>query len=95
MGLTEKLLAAALTGAVLGAVGCGSTSSQAQPTTPEGASGEKHGCKGEHSCKAENGCKGEHSCNGQAAPGGDASGTPSPEGSGEKASCKAQGNCHS
>jgi hypothetical protein len=88
MGLSEKLLAAALTGAVLGAIGCAST--QSQPTTPEGATGEKHACKGEHAS-----CKGDHTCNGHAAPTGDAAPPePSAEGA-DKSSCKAAGSCHS
>jgi hypothetical protein len=68
MGYREKLLAAALTGAVLGAAGCGaSTASQTAGTTPVAASGEKHSCKGEASCNGQHSCKGEASCNGAAA----------------------------
>ncbi|MET0388534.1 MAG: hypothetical protein ABW321_21360 [Polyangiales bacterium] len=99
MTLSEKLLAAALSGAVLGAVGCASTSGQSQPTTPENAAGDKHGCKGEHGCSGEHSCGGKHGCKGEHA--GDA---PKPEGdaaaqsadsAGDKASCKGQGSCHS
>jgi hypothetical protein len=93
MSLSDKLLAAALTGAVLGAAGCASTASQSQPTTPESATGEKHQCKGGNSCQGEHHCKGEHSCNGSKAEGGEAA-APAAEGTGEKASCKQSGSCH-
>lgn len=93
MSLSDKLLAAALTGAVLGAAGCASTSSQSQPTTPEAAAGEKHQCKNGGSCQGDHQCKGEHSCNGGAAQGGEAA-APAAEGTGEKASCKQSGSCH-
>lgn len=95
MGLNDKLLAAALAGAVLGAVGCGA-SNQAQPTTPEGASGEKHQCKGEHQCSGQHQCKGEHGCGGQPQGAADPAAAPSGETSateGEKASCKGHGGC--
>ena len=101
MSLTDKLIAAALTGAVLGAVGCASTSSQSQPTTPEGVA-EKHSCKGEHSCNGQNSCKGENSCSGHehsADGSGDKAsckaGAQGADAAGDKASCKAQGSCHS
>jgi hypothetical protein len=95
MSLSDKLLAAALTGAVLGAAGCASTSSQSQPTTPESAAGEKHQCKGGNSCQGEHHCKGEHSCSGTKAEGGEAAApAPAAEGGGEKASCKQNGSCH-
>jgi hypothetical protein len=95
MSLSDKLLAAALTGAVLGAAGCASTASQSQPTTPESAAGDKHQCKGGNSCQGENHCKGEHSCKGSgAAAGGEAAAPGAAEGTGEKASCKQSGSCH-
>ncbi|HEX2676389.1 MAG TPA: hypothetical protein VHM19_07110 [Polyangiales bacterium] len=59
MSFTNKLIAAALTGAVLGAAGCSSTTANTEPTTP--AAGDKA------SCKAGGGsCKGAASCNGAA-----------------------------
>ena len=49
--LSERLLAAALLGSMLGASGCASTTAQTEPTTPPGASAEKASCKGQHGCK--------------------------------------------
>jgi len=102
MSLTDKLIAAAFTGAVLGAVGCASTASQAEPTTPGTATAEKHSCKGEASCSGKSSCKGEHSCSGQAQ-GADGSGEKASckaheqgaDAAGDKASCKSGGSCHS
>ena len=87
MSLMDKLLAAALTGAVLGAAGCASTAAQGEPTTP--AAGDKADCKGNASCKGADSCKGANaeggdkaSCKGQSACKGAGScngqGTPAP-----------------
>jgi hypothetical protein len=80
---SERLLAAALLGSVLGAAGCASTTAQSDSTMPPGASAEKASCKG------------QHGCNGEGTPGDTAGGvmgqgTP---GHGEKASCKGQHGC--
>jgi hypothetical protein len=75
---SERLLAAALLGSVLGAVGCASTAAQSTPTTPSGTSAEKASCKG------------QHGCNGEGTPGESAGGV---KADGEKASCKSHGSC--
>ena len=81
---TERLLAAALLGSVLGAMGgCASTTAQTEPTTP-GASAEKASCKGQNGCKGQ-GTPGESAAGVQTG-GGDATG--------EKASCKGQHGCN-
>jgi|SRR4051794_13704647 hypothetical protein len=80
---TERLLAAALLGSLLGASGCASTTAQSEPTTP-GATAEKASCKGQHGC-SEQGMPGE-SAGGVQAGAADASG--------EKGSCKGQHGCN-
>jgi hypothetical protein len=81
--LSERLLAAALLGSVLGAAGCASTSAQSEPTTP-GASAEKASCKGTHGCKG-NGTPGETAAGVE----GDGSSA-----GGEKMSCKSGHGCN-
>jgi len=80
MNLNGSLLVAAISGTLLGAVGCGAN--QAQPETPAAAmagndgapmaGGDKHACKGQNECKGQggcktdkNGCKGQNECKGQ------------------------------
>jgi len=76
---TERLLAAALMGSLLGAAGCASTAAQSKPTTaPPGSSAEKASCKGQHGCA------------GAGTPGERAGGV---KADGEKASCKAHSSC--
>jgi hypothetical protein len=83
MKLTESLLAAAVTGIVMGAAGCNKDAPPpANPTGPASAAttppadGAKHACKGQNNCKGQGGCKveGKNSCQGQNA-------------------CKGQGGC--
>jgi|SRR5689334_2801870 hypothetical protein len=79
---SERLLAAALLGSVLGAAGCSSTTAQSEPTMPN-ASAEKASCKG------------QHGCSGSGTPGETAAGVQSGSDSGgEKASCKGQHGCN-
>jgi hypothetical protein len=83
MKWTDDLLAAAVSGIVLGAaVGC--QQSNAPPASSPGSGsaattagpGAKHACKGQNQCKGQGGCKvdGKNSCKGQNA-------------------CKGQGGC--
>jgi hypothetical protein len=78
MKLTNNLIAAAVAGISLGAVGC---ANDPQPQTPAGATASasteaKHSCKGQNSCKGQGGCKTDkNACKGQN-------------------SCKGQGGCH-
>src|SRR6266540_575172 len=83
MKLAENLLAAAVSGIVLGAAG-GCQQSSAPPASSPGSSsaattaapGAKHACKGQNQCKGQGGCKveGKNGCKGQNA-------------------CKRQGGC--
>ena len=86
MKLTESLLAAAVSGIVMGATaGCEKNTQQPanSATTPPGSAPgsntpeTKHSCKGQNACKGMGGCKvdGKNSCKGQNA-------------------CKGQGGCH-
>jgi hypothetical protein len=76
MRLMESLVAAAVSGIVVGIAGCentpppntGATSAAAMPA----ANGAKHACKGQNGCKGQggcktdkNGCKGQNACKGQ------------------------------
>jgi hypothetical protein len=64
MKMTSNLVAAALAGISLGAMGCGAAN-DAQPQSPTNASAA-HSCKGQNSCKAQGNCKTDaHSCKGQ------------------------------
>ena len=85
MRITESLLAAAVSGIVMGATsGCDKNTAPANSaTTPAGspaagttAAEGKHSCKGQNACKGQGGCKveGKNSCKGQNA-------------------CKGQGGC--
>ena len=65
MSLNDKLIAAALMGAVLGAAGCASSPAAGEPTTP--AAGDKASCKGAMACKNADGTD-KASCKGAAAP---------------------------
>ena len=69
MNTQSGLLAAAVTGLLLGASGCASNSSaepEAPKPTPVASGGEAHGCKGMNACKGQGGCKTEaHGCKGQ------------------------------
>jgi hypothetical protein len=88
MKISTVLLAAAMGGALVGAVGCGQATPGAtdpaaaagsMPSTSAGpaAPGAKHACKGQNACKGQGGCKTDkNSCKGQNA-------------------CKGQGGCKS
>ena len=76
MRLTESLLAAAVTGIVMGAAaGCNKDAPPANSATTPPASGApaagqgdgKHSCKGQNGCKGQGGCKveGKNACKGQ------------------------------
>jgi hypothetical protein len=78
MKITTNLIAAALAGISMGAVGC--AGNEPAPQSSAGAAAtdmsQKHGCKGQNACKGQGGCKTEaHACKGQNA-------------------CKGQGGCH-
>jgi hypothetical protein len=80
MRLTSNLIAAAMAGISLGALGCASTETPAQSpsATPDATTdiSQKHGCRGQNACKGQGGCKTDaHACKGQNA-------------------CKGQGGCH-
>jgi hypothetical protein len=65
MKLTSNLIAAALAGISLGAMGC---ANDPQPQAPANASAAdaKHSCKGQNACKSQGNCKTDaHSCKGQ------------------------------
>jgi hypothetical protein len=70
MKITSNLVAAALAGISLGAIGC---ANDPQPQSPTNASaGAKHSCKGQNACKGQgncktdaNSCKGQNACKGQ------------------------------
>ena len=72
MNIHPGLLAAAVSGLLLGASGCASSSpAPAAPEAPPSASatpaagGEAHACKGMNECKGQGGCKTEqHACKG-------------------------------
>jgi hypothetical protein len=69
MNTHSGLLAAAVTGLLLGATGCASHTSSADPEapkpTPIASGGEAHACKGMNACKGQGGCKTEaHGCKG-------------------------------
>lgn len=80
MKMNDSLLAAAISGIVLGAGACAnappaqtvSTSTTSAPVVD----GTKHACKGQNNCKGQGGCKveGKNACKGQN-------------------TCKAQGGC--
>ena len=68
MKISTVLLAAAMGGALVGAVGCGETAHPAtDPSAAAGsmpatsgapaAPGAKHACKGQNACKGQGGCK--------------------------------------
>lgn len=74
MDVTKNLLAAAVSGAVLGATGCGGSrpSSEApgaksRPTSSSpAAQGARHACKGQNACRGQGGCMSDsNSCRGQ------------------------------
>jgi hypothetical protein len=80
MNLNNTMIAAAVGGILMGAVGCGgSTPPAASPdstgasavTAPAGSTGSampaaKHACKGQNDCKGQGGCKTDkHACKGQ------------------------------
>jgi hypothetical protein len=78
MKITTNLIAAAIAGISMGALGCANGQPAAQ--APAGAAttdiSQKHGCKGQNACKGQGGCKTDaHACKGQNA-------------------CKGQGGCH-
>jgi hypothetical protein len=78
MRITTNLIAAAMAGISMGALGCANSEPAAQ--SPAGAAttdiSQKHGCKGQNACKGQGGCKTDaHGCKGQNA-------------------CKGQGGCH-
>jgi hypothetical protein len=79
MRITSNLIAAAMAGISLGAVGCANSEPPAASPTPPAATTDimqKHGCKGQNACKGQGGCKTDaHACKGQNA-------------------CKGQGGCH-
>jgi hypothetical protein len=79
MRITSNLIAAAMAGISLGALGCANSGPPAQsPTEPAATTdiSQKHGCKGQNACKGQGGCKTDaHACKGQNA-------------------CKGQGGCH-
>jgi len=66
MNLTNSMIAAAVGGILMGAVGCGGSTPPAQEptagtTAPASASATpamKHACKGQNDCKGQGGCKG-------------------------------------
>jgi hypothetical protein len=77
MKITTNLIAAAIAGISMGAMGCANGQPAAQ--APAGAATtdvmQKHGCKGQNACKGQGGCKTDaHACKGQNA-------------------CKGQGGC--
>jgi hypothetical protein len=83
--MKSKLLAAAISGIVVGVSGlaqaqprheAGSSAGTADDSVQlDGKSGEKHACKGQNACKGQGGCKTEkHACKGHNA-------------------CKGQGGC--
>jgi hypothetical protein len=75
MNLTETLVAAAVSGLLVGVSGC--AKNEKPPSSPAGMSpmpstGAKHACKGQNNCKGQGGCKtdknackGQNSCKGQ------------------------------
>jgi hypothetical protein len=72
MNTHSGLLAAAVSGMLLGAAGCASKPAAASsPEAPSAsatpsAGGEAHGCKGMNGCKGQGGCKtDQHGCKGQ------------------------------
>jgi hypothetical protein len=69
MKMTDTLLAAAVTGILLGVTGCGGAPApEAETGTSEAAmTGAKHDCKGMNACKGQGGCKveGKNACKGQ------------------------------
>ncbi len=78
MRITTNLIAAAMAGISMGALGCANSEPAAQ--SPAGAAttdvSQKHGCKAQNACKGQGGCKTDaHACKGQNA-------------------CKGQGGCH-
>ena len=57
MNKTSTLIAAAMAGISLGALGCASsTPAAADPVS--GAVTARHGCKGQNACKGQGGCHG-------------------------------------
>lgn len=80
MYLAHTLMAAAVSGILAGAAGCGGTAPQpAEPSAGDmsgmsapAAASAKHACKGQNECKGQggcktdkNGCKGQNACKGQ------------------------------
>jgi hypothetical protein len=73
MKLSDTLLAAAVTGILVGAAACGSSPKPDAATggTPAvadpAAAVEKHACKNQNTCKGKGGCKveGKNACKGQ------------------------------
>jgi hypothetical protein len=65
MKMTSNLIAAAMAGISLGALGCASQPPAQDPSS--GAAVEaKHACKGQNGCKGQGGCKTDsHACKGQ------------------------------
>jgi len=70
MNTHSGLLAAAVSGMLLGAAGCASKPSPSAESPSASATpstgGEAHGCKGMNGCKGQGGCKtDQHGCKGQ------------------------------
>ena len=65
MNKTSTLIAAAMAGISIGALGCADT--QPAPQDPASLSvSARHGCKGQNACKGQGGCKTDtHACKGQ------------------------------
>jgi hypothetical protein len=64
MNIHSGLLAAAVSGLLLGASACASKAEEPQAASESG--GEAHACKGQNACKGQGGCKTEaHACKGQ------------------------------
>jgi len=80
--MTSTLMAAAISGILLGATGTANANQPSNSITPDlGSSAQeleekgKHACKGKNACKGQGGCKSDkHACKGQNA-------------------CKGQGGC--
>lgn len=66
--MTSTLIAAAISGMVLGASGVASPSRSvtASATMLDDSGGSKHACRGQNACKGQGGCKTDkHACKGQ------------------------------
>jgi hypothetical protein len=99
--MNSHLLAAAISGIVLGSsglahaqVGPGSHFARGDSQQLDTEDGSKHACKGQNACKGQGGCKTDkHSCKGQNACKGQ--GGCRTDGAKDKSSCSGKSGCNS